>query len=73
MQRPRGGDLRIELPQRAGCGVAGIGEESFARLLLPRIEGGEILMGPMEVPGGAFVVNAKDPQGGYFAFLGQRG
>lgn len=35
--------------------------------------GGEILMGPAEVPGGAFVVNAKDPQGGYFAFLGMRG
>jgi len=38
-----------------------------------KANGGEILMGPMEVPGGAFVVNARDPQGGYFAFLGQRG
>lgn len=38
-----------------------------------KANGGEILMGPMEVPGGAFVVNAKDPQGGYFAFLGMRG
>ena len=37
-----------------------------------KANGGEILMGPMEVPGGAFVVNAKDPQGGYFAFLGMR-
>lgn len=35
--------------------------------------GGEILMGPVEVPGGAFVVNAKDPQGAVFAFLGMRG
>ena len=34
--------------------------------------GGEILMGPVEVPGGAFVVNARDPQGAAFAFLGQR-
>jgi len=38
-----------------------------------KANGGEILIGPMEVPGGAFVVNAKDPQGGYFAFLGMRG
>ncbi|WP_454761612.1 VOC family protein [Caulobacter segnis] len=38
-----------------------------------KANGGEILMGPMEVPGGAFVVNAKDPQGGSFAFLGMRG
>jgi predicted enzyme related to lactoylglutathione lyase len=35
--------------------------------------GGKILLEPMEVPGGAFVVNAMDPQGGFFAFLGQRG
>jgi uncharacterized protein len=35
--------------------------------------GGEILIGPMEVPGGAFVVNARDPQGGYFALVGMRG
>jgi predicted enzyme related to lactoylglutathione lyase len=38
-----------------------------------KASGGEILMGPVEVPGGAFVVNAKDPQGGLFAVLGQRG
>lgn len=35
--------------------------------------GGEILMGPVEVPGGAWVVNALDPQGAAFAFLGMRG
>jgi predicted enzyme related to lactoylglutathione lyase len=29
-------------------------------------------MGPMEVPGGAFVVNARDPQGAFFSFLGMR-
>lgn len=38
-----------------------------------KANGGEILMGPVEVPGGAFVVNAQDPQGGLFAVLGQRG
>ena len=35
--------------------------------------GGQMLMGPVEVPGGAFVVNAIDPQGGLFALLGMRG
>ncbi|PZR33885.1 VOC family protein [Caulobacter segnis] len=35
--------------------------------------GGQIQLGPMEVPGGAFVVNAVDPQGGLFALLGMRG
>ena len=38
-----------------------------------KAHGGQILMGPAEVPGGAFVVNAQDPQGGFFAFLGMRG
>jgi predicted enzyme related to lactoylglutathione lyase len=38
-----------------------------------KANGGTILMGPAEVPGGAFVVNAQDPQGALFAFLGMRG
>lgn len=29
--------------------------------------GGRILMGPMEVPGGAWILNCTDPQGAYFA------
>ncbi len=31
--------------------------------------GGQVLMGPMEVPGGGWVVNAVDPQGAPFAVL----
>lgn len=38
-----------------------------------KTHGGQVLMGPVEVPGGAFVVNAMDPQGGLFAVLGMRG
>jgi predicted enzyme related to lactoylglutathione lyase len=38
-----------------------------------KANGGKILLEPMAVPGGAFVVNAMDPQGALFAFLGQRG
>lgn len=31
--------------------------------------GGKLLMGPMEVPGGQWVVNCADPQGAYFGLL----
>jgi hypothetical protein len=31
--------------------------------------GGEIWMGPMEVPGGGWVINAADPQGAPFSLL----
>lgn len=34
--------------------------------------GGTIANGPMEVPGGAWIVNATDPQGAMFAIVGQR-
>ena len=37
-----------------------------------KVNGGEVLMGPMEVPGGAFVVNCRDPQGAYFNLLGNK-
>ena len=31
--------------------------------------GGQILMGPMEVPGGSWVVNCMDPQGAVFSLV----
>ena len=34
--------------------------------------GGKVLMGPMEVPGGAFIVQCMDPQGAMFALTGPR-
>lgn len=34
--------------------------------------GGKVLYGPMEVPGGAWIVNAADPQGIAFAVVGDR-
>lgn len=42
-----------------------------AKAAAGRIEaaGGQVLMGPMEVPGGGWVINALDPQGGAFALL----
>jgi len=35
--------------------------------------GGSIVNGPMEVPGGSWIVQAKDPQGAMFALVGRRG
>ncbi len=46
-QRPRGGDSGIELAQRAGGGVAWIGEDLGVRPALTRVEGGEV--GPAHV------------------------
>ena len=34
--------------------------------------GGQILMGPMEIPGGEFSLNAVDPQGASFGLVGPR-
>ncbi len=34
--------------------------------------GGTILMGPMEVPGGGWIVQCSDPQGAMFALFGRR-
>ena len=38
-----------------------------------RAGGGQVVNGPMQVPGGAFIVQAKDPQGAMFALVGMRG
>lgn len=35
--------------------------------------GGKIVLEPMEVPGGAWIIQALDPQGALFALVGQRG
>ena len=34
--------------------------------------GGKIMHGPMDVPGGAHIVHATDPQNIYFALVGPR-
>jgi len=36
-------------------------------------KGGQVVNGPMEVPGGAWIVQALDPQGALFALVGKRG
>ena len=39
-----------------------------------RIEkaGGAVKMGPMEVPGGQWILQAQDPQGGHFALVANK-
>lgn len=37
-----------------------------------KAHGGAVLFGPQEVPGGAWIINAQDPQGGAFALVGMR-
>ena len=41
-QRPRRGDAGILLPQRAGRGIARVGEDLAARRFLPLVQGGEV-------------------------------
>ena len=37
-----------------------------------KADGGKIVNGPREIPGGEFVINAVDPQGAQFALIGAR-
>ena len=34
--------------------------------------GGTIMMGPMEVPGGDWIIQGMDPQGAFFALVGAK-
>ena len=34
--------------------------------------GGKVVMGPMEVPGGQWILQARDPQGGFFALVAMK-
>ncbi|WP_340586764.1 VOC family protein [Erythrobacter alti] len=35
--------------------------------------GGQVMNGPMEIPGGEFIINGVDPQGAMFSVIGPRG
>jgi uncharacterized protein len=43
-----------------------------AGLARVQANGGTLLFGPQEVPGGAWIINAQDPQGGLFALVGMK-
>jgi uncharacterized protein len=38
-----------------------------------KANGGHVLRGPQEIPGGDFSLNAVDPQGAHFALVGKKG
>ena len=38
-----------------------------------KASGGQVILGPQEVPGGAWIINALDPQGALFAMVGPLG
>ncbi len=38
-----------------------------------KAKGGQIIVGPQELPGGDFIINGIDPQGAMFALIGARG
>ncbi|NJM30669.1 MAG: hypothetical protein HC855_11690 [Rhizobiales bacterium] len=43
-----------------------------AALDVAKANGGKVLHGPMEVPGGVWVVNCQDPQGARFSLLSDK-
>ena len=73
-----GGDLlRRHVQQAAGSSdavLALLRERRRHRRATARVKdaGGEIVNGPMEVPGGMWIVQGKDPQGVMFALVGPR-
>lgn len=60
------------LPHPAWLHYFNVGDIDAAKA---RIEaaGGAVLMGPHQVPGGQWIIQARDPQGAMFALLGQKG
>ena len=50
--------------------VVGDIDEAVAKV---QAGGGQVLNGPMEVPGGGWIIQAADPQGAMFALVGGRG
>lgn len=35
--------------------------------------GGQVMTGPQEIPGGDYIINGMDPQGAFFALIGKKG
>ena len=55
------------LARRARRHVGRVGlDEAVERI---NANGGKVVMGPMEVPGGSWVCQAVDPQGAHFALI----
>jgi predicted enzyme related to lactoylglutathione lyase len=74
----KSGDIQIGGIMQAGQGMPPswlyyFGTESVEAAVIRITDaGGGVLNGPMEVPGGAVVIQARDPQGAMFALVGPR-
>ncbi|MCE1234891.1 MAG: VOC family protein [Hyphomicrobiales bacterium] len=67
-----GGMMKNPHGDRAFWGYYFAVDDIDAAIERTKAGGGAIVNGPMEVPGGAFIVQANDPQGLYFALVGPR-
>jgi hypothetical protein len=70
---PSGGMMKRPPQVPHACWNYYIGVDSIeAAAARVKARGGQVLMGPQEVPGGAFVIQARDPQGAHFALIGKK-
>ena len=60
-----------QMPQAAWTFYFGVDDIGRAAKALAN-EGGRIVMGPMEIPGGEYSLDAFDPQGAHFGLVGPR-
>jgi predicted enzyme related to lactoylglutathione lyase len=60
-----------EMPVAAWCYYFNVGniDDATGRV---KANGGQVMNGPMEVPGGGWIVQGMDPQGGVFALFGSK-
>lgn len=66
-----GGMMKSPMPDMRPYWLPYFGTNSIARAIATITEkGGTVLHGPQEVPGGAFIAMARDPQGAHFAVVG---
>ncbi|MBB4859038.1 putative enzyme related to lactoylglutathione lyase [Novosphingobium chloroacetimidivorans] len=72
--RTLGGIMQRQDPQQPAAWLLYFGVPSIAEAKRTvEAQGGQIVMGPMEVPGGEWVVVGIDPQGAMFGLVGAQG
>ena len=76
--RLRSGNGHAALPLHRSAGFAADwfprkqDGSDLAAIARAKAGGGQIINGPMQVPGGMWIAQALDPQGAMFALLGKR-
>jgi predicted enzyme related to lactoylglutathione lyase len=69
---PIGGMMTVKETPRATWIYYFVVDDIDAGVARVKANGGTVQMGPDPVPGGAWIINAQDPQGGNFALVGMR-